>query len=205
MPRRAESEEAGGLAAALDRARFGAMVLDLHPLRPTALQAAAHVRRWVLEKQVAGAREALIITGRGRHSPDGTSPVRDAVSVALTRLTRDGVVQGAAPHTEGSFVVTFAPLTARLDAAARRRDPAPPPPSPERRLQGLPDHLVEALEDLAAARLDRLGVQRATSEQVVSEMRHVFSRLVRERALSDDALSEAIARARAELDEDPDR
>jgi hypothetical protein len=158
-----------------------------------------------LERQVAGVPEALVICGRGRHSPDGASPVRAAVAAALARLTRDGVLRTVVAHTEGSFAVTVASLGARLDATARRRDPVPVPPAPERRLQGLPDSLMESLEALAAARLEHLGVLEPTPGQVVAEMGHVFSRLATERATSEDALASAIARARAELAENADR
>ncbi|MCU0623166.1 MAG: Smr/MutS family protein [Gemmatimonadaceae bacterium] len=190
-----------GLDAAFDRVRFAdAARLDLHPLRPTAPQAAGRVRAWVLERQVQGFSEVLVITGRGRHSEGGVSAVRASVHRALARLTREGVVSAVTERTPGSVVVALAPLGARLDALARRRDPAPPARPPVRRLEGLPDDLVEALEGLAAARLEHLGVTAPTAGQVVDEMRHVFSRLVGTQAPSEDALRAAIERARDELD-----
>lgn len=190
------------VAAALDAARFGdAGRLDLHPLRPTARQAADRVRAWCLERQVQGLDEVLIVTGRGRHSDEGVSPVRTAVQQALHRLVRDGVATRVREHTAGAFVVTLAPVGARLDAAPRRRDPAPPPPTPVRRLEGLSDALVEALEALAEARLERLGIARPSAAQIVDEMQHVFSRLVGTRTPSEAALLEAIRRAHDALDD----
>lgn len=195
------SESASGVRAALDAARFGSgATLDLHPLRPTAVQAAERVRRWLLERQVQGLSEVLVITGRGRHSPDGESPVRTAVQGALARLRREGVVDGVQAHTEGSVVVTLAPIGRRLDAPARRRDPLPPKPSPVRQLEGLPDDLLMALEELAAKRLEALGLAAPTAGQIVDEMRHVFSRLIGTHAPSEDALREAVQRALDALD-----
>lgn len=189
------------LEGAFDRVRFGESArLDLHPLRPTAPQAAARVRAWVLERQVMGLAEVLVITGRGKHSDGGVSAVRTAVHRTLTRLIREGVVATVAEQTPGSVVVTLAPLARRFDAVARRRDPTPPPRPPVRRLEGLPDDLIEALEALAAARLEHLGVSAPTAGQVVDEMGHLFSRLVGAQAPSEDALRAAILRARDELD-----
>lgn len=191
-----------GIHAALDRARFGdAAILDLHPLRPTAAQAAERVRQWLAERQVMGIAEALVITGQGRHSEDGVSPVRAAVQSALGRLQREGVVAEIQEHTPGSTVVRLAPLGRRLDAPSRRRDPAPPKRPPVRRLEGLSDDLVEALERLAAARLERLGVANPSPGQIVDEMGHVFSRLAGTQAPSEAALRTAIERATAELDD----
>jgi hypothetical protein len=193
------------VAAALDRARFGAAVLDLHPERLPAHLAVDRVRRWIQGQQVAGVAEALVITGRGRHSPQGYSTVRDAVGTALRRLVREGALTAVTAHTEGSFVVALAPVGARLDAAPRRRDPAPPPAPPVRRLEGLSNAVVEALEALAAERLDGLGVRHPTPAQVIAEMGHVYSRLVHAHGASETALAAAIARARAELQDGPDR
>lgn len=191
----------GRLDAAFDRARFGdGAWLDLHPLRPTAAQAADRVRRWLLERQVMGMTEALVITGRGKHSAEGVSRVRTAVAGALARLRREGVLTAVREHSAGSFVVTLAPIGQRLDAPARRRDPAPPKPPTVRQLEGLPDDLVMALEDLAARRLDALGVTAPTPGQVIDEMGHVFSRLVGAHAPSEAVLRDAIQRALDELD-----
>lgn len=191
----------GRLDAAFDRARFGdRALLDLHPLRPTAAQAADRVRRWLLERQVLGVTEALVITGRGKHSVDGVSPVRTAVQAALSRLRREGVLASVTEHSAGSFVVALAPIGQRLDAPARRRDPAPPRPPKLRQLEGLPDELVMALEELAARRLDALGIVAPTPGQVVDEMGHVFSRLVGANAPSEAVLHDAIRRALDDLD-----
>lgn len=176
-------------------------MLDLHPLRLSANLAAARVMTWVRERQLMGLREALIITGRGNHSPGGVSPVREAVRSVLPRLIREGVVTRIERQTEGSVVVQIAPMGQRLDASARRRDPLPPKAPPVQTLEGLSNDTIEALEAFAARRLEQLGVAAPTPGQVVQEMGHVFSRLVGAHGASEDALRAALDRAAQELDE----
>src|SRR5690606_37219832 len=101
------------LSRAFDELRFGAdRILDLHELRPTAAQAAARTEAWLREKQAGGAAEVLVITGRGRNSDGGVSPVKHEVGRLLARLRRGGVVRESHPHAEGAFVVVLAPLSA---------------------------------------------------------------------------------------------
>lgn len=200
-PRR-DSTGADGPRRALDLARFGATgILDLHPLLPSAARAAGLVMAWVRERQLMGLPEALIITGRGKHSADGVSPVRDAVRGVFPRLLREGVIQHVVSQTEGSFVVQLAPVGQRIDANARRRDPSPPKAPPVRTLEGLSNETVEALEAYAARRLEQLGVTAPTSGQVIQEMGHVFSRLVGTHGTSEAALRNALATATRDLDE----
>lgn len=185
-----------------DRLRFPpTATLDLHPLRPSAAQAAERVRRWLQERQVMGLTEVLVITGAGRHSEGGASPVRTSVRAMLQRLARAGVVARVQEHTAGSVIVTLAPLHTRFDAPARHRDPRPPAPTPVRRLEGLSNAVLEPLEALAAARLERLGIRQPTPGQVVSEMGHLFSRLAGVHTPTETALIGAIERAAADLDD----
>ncbi len=186
---------------ALDEARFGATgILDLHPLRPSAARAAARVMSWVRERQLLGLREALIITGRGNHSTDGVSPVREATRGVFPRLMREGVIAHVEAHTEGSFIVQLAPVGQRIDAHARRRDPQPPKPPALPALEGLSNDTLEVLEAYAARRLELLGVTAPTSGQVIQEMGHVFSRLVGTHGASESALRSALDLAARDLD-----
>jgi hypothetical protein len=149
------------LSLPFDELRFGAdRILDLHRLLPTAEQAVARVEAWLREKQAGGVAEVLVVTGRGRNSEDGASPVKQEVGRLLARLRRGGVVKEAHAHSEGSFVVTLAPLSALRDAPRRRRDPAPPPRSSD------PDSLMvlsaetrDLLRRIAWRALEELGIR----------------------------------------------
>ncbi len=149
------------LSRALDELRFGTdRMLDLHRLRPTAEQAAARVEAWLREKQAGGAAEVLVITGRGRNSESGVSPVKQEVGRLLARLRRGGVVKEAHAHSEGSFVVTLAPLSALRNAPRRRRDPAPPDRSSDpASLTALSVETRDLLRRIAWRALEELGIR----------------------------------------------
>src|SRR3712207_5192201 len=150
---------------AFDEARFGKeRTLNLRASLPTADEAARRAESWLRQQQIAlnGDGDVLIITGRGKGSPDGISAVREAVIRVLHVLKRKGVVASHQEHTAGSFVVTLAPIQALLEAPRRQRDArrgAKEPPAPElTSLQALEPETRELLRDLAARALDHLGV-----------------------------------------------
>ncbi len=148
------------LSHAFDELRFGPdRILDLHELLPSAAQAVARTESWLREKQAVGAREALIVTGRGNNSDGGVSIVKEEVRRRLARLRRGGVVKEVLPHTEGSFIVTLAPLSALRDAPRRRRDPAPQRMRDPDSLTGLAPETRDLLRKVSLRALEELGIR----------------------------------------------
>jgi hypothetical protein len=138
-PRLAADDEPGGLPQAFDAVTFGPeRTLNLRAHLPTRAEALARCEAWLREKQIAGADEVLVITGRGANSVDGVSVVRQAITQLLASLRRRHVLAGFREHTAGSFVVELTRCSRRCAAAAsrpRRRSPtrAPWPGSTPRR------------------------------------------------------------------------
>ena len=150
------------LKNALDEARFGSdRTLNLRASLPTAQEAVRRAESWLRERQVAGATEVLVITGRGNSSEDGHSVVRESIAKLLRTLRRQGVVDDSMQHTPGSFVVVLAP-TRRLWEAPRRKKDAPRPASPAAPLPGLEPATAVLLRELATRSLDALGVREQT-------------------------------------------
>lgn len=181
-----------GIHRAFDEVRFGAeRTLNLRTMQPTATQAATLVEQWLRTLQVQGADEALVITGRGRNSVEGYSPVREAIVRLLPSLRRRNVISTFAEHTAGSFVVSFAPVRALFEAPRRRREKsgrgAPAAPAT---MAALDPETVRQLRDLSTFVLSTLGVHAPTSAMVEDEMRRQFSALVS--ALPDDGDREAL-------------
>ena len=155
-------------------------------------------------KQAEGAREVLVVTGRGNRSADRVPVVREAVRRLLAQLSTRGVVENHSEHSPGSFAVRLAPFQA---AHARRAESgdvpeqAPPPPT----LDGLSAETRDQLRVLAEASLHQLGVRTATPAFVQDEMLRqcaqlaaaippsAVSALERERALQ-AAITRAIER-----------
>ena len=167
----------GNLWQAFDAARFGdARTLNLRESLPTVDQATTRLDRWLRQKQVEGAEQVLVITGRGNNSEGGVSPVREAAIRLLHALRRGNVVAGHTEHTAGSFVVTLMPMSALVDAPRRRRstgDVVPPPlPSPPS-LDALDVETRTLLRHLAENALDHLGV-RERGSFLQSEMLRQF-------------------------------
>ena len=186
-----------GVRRALDEARFGRdRILDLHAHHPSADEAAERADGWLRQRQVQRSGDVLVITGRGAHSADGVSVVRQAVLRRLQSLRRIGVVAAIAEHNAGSFVVTLASVRSLIEAPKRRRGPAlarrADPPS----LAELSAETREALRALAQRALESLGVQDPTA-YVEDEMLHQFGRLAAASAARGDEshLRAAIARA----------
>ena len=167
---------------AFDEARFGAeRTLNLRASLPTADEAARRAESWLRQQQIAQTGDVLIITGRGKGSPDGISRVREAVIRTLHLLKRKGVVAKHEEHTAGSFVVTLAPMHELLEAPRRLRDEArkgsaPPVASPPS-LEALDPQTRDLLRDLASHALDHLGVH-DREPFLEAEMLRQFSVLV---------------------------
>jgi hypothetical protein len=147
---------------AFDEARFGAeRTLNLRASLPTPDEATRRADAWLRHQQIAQLGDVLVITGRGKGSPEGVSVVREAMIRLLHLLKRKGVVASHEEHTPGSFVVTLAPMHELLEAPRRLRDAAgkqqTPPPAPPS-LDALQPQTRELLRDLAAHALDHLGV-----------------------------------------------
>ena len=191
---------------AFDDARFGpARTLNLRASLPTPDEAARRTDAWLRQQQIAQAGDVLVITGRGKGSHEGVSVVREAIIRLLHSLKRNGVIAGHQEHTPGSFVVTLAPMHARLEAPRRQRDARPrgptlvtDPPS----LDALKPETRALLRDLAARALDHLGVH-DRDPFLEGEMLRQFGLLTKSIPAGPDRerlLREAIRRAMAEYD-----
>lgn len=166
-----------GLAGAFDEARFGpARTLDLRAHLPTVAEALRRTEPWLRERQVAKAGDVLIITGRGRGSPDGVGAIRTAMGPLLARLKRTGVVERIVEHNAGAFAVTLAPMRALFEVGPRSRgpQPAPRPRTAAAELGGLDESTRTELRLLAQYSLDELGVQ-SDDRLVDDEMLRQFS------------------------------
>lgn len=169
-----------GLKRAFDESRFGsAGTLNLRESLPTAEQASRRTEAWLRQKQVENADEVLVITGRGNHSADGVSVVREAAIRLFHQLRRRGVVSAHQEHSPGSFVVTLAPVRALWEAPNRnaaRGAPAPTTDPPS--LDELDPETRRMLRDLAERALEGLGIQ-DTASFLHGEMLRQFSAIVR--------------------------
>lgn len=148
---------------ALDEARFGSdRTLNLRASLPTVQDALRRAEAWLRERQVAGATEVLVITGRGNASDDGHSVVRESIAKLLRTLKRQGVVDDAAQHTPGSFVVVLAPTRRLWEAPRRKKDASRQAPSAATPLPGLDPATEVLLRELASRSLAALGVNDPT-------------------------------------------
>jgi len=193
------------LATAFDELEFGPeRTLNLRTGLPTGEQAAARVEAWLRERQVGKSGDVLVITGRGKGSEDGIAVVREAVLARLRSLRRRNVVAEVREHTEGSFVVTLASVTALFEAPRRRREPRQELPPDPRVLDGLDASTRALLRTLASQVLDALGVHGAGPAFVRDEMVRQFTILapgVPEGPDREARLRDAIRRATDEYDE----
>jgi hypothetical protein len=190
---------------AFDEAEFGPKnTLNLRESLPSAADARYRVEAWLRERQVSGAKEVLVITGRGNQSPGGVSAVREAILALLPSLRRRGVVNEWREHSAGSFVVKLGSISSLLEAPRRRRDreSAPLPPSPES-LQDLEKATLELLRRLAVRSLETLGV-RDPNKFVEAEMLSKFQSLaasIDSGADGEKKLRDAILSALDQLDD----
>lgn len=195
-----------GLWQSFDEANFGQdRTLNLRDSLPSAAEARARAESWLRMRQVIKAGEVLIITGRGNQSPDGFGVVREAIASLLPSLRRRGVVQSWREHTQGSVVVTLAPVTTLLRAPRRSKekvgDSGETALAPES-LAALDSALLADLRDLALRNIEALGVE-DTDRFLKDEMQRIFATLTVSLPVSADregALRRAIKAAIEELD-----
>jgi hypothetical protein len=198
------------LQHALDELRFGRTgTLNLRATLPSASEAVKRAEAWLRMKQAEGAREVLVVTGRGNQSVAGVSVVREAVRRLLGLLSTRGVVAGHSEHSAGSFAVRLAPLSA---ATARRAvtttnlpEPVVAPPT----LDGLSEATRDQLRVLAMVALDALGVRDPSPEFIRDEMVRQCGQLAATIASAtasagdrERLLQSAIARALERLEDD---
>jgi len=163
---------------AFDEAAFGQKnTLNLRESLPTVADARFRAEAWLRERQVGGATEVLVITGRGNQSPNGVSPVREGILSLLPSLRRRGVVGEWKEHTAGSFVVRLGSISSLLNAPKRKRErgtkqAAPDPES----LKALESPTLTLLRRLAIRSLESLGVRDPTNF-VEAEMLSKFNSL----------------------------
>jgi hypothetical protein len=163
---------------AFDETEFGPKnTLNLRESLPSAADARFRAEAWLRERQVGGAVEVLIITGRGNQSPNGVSAVRDGILALMPSLRRRGVVAEWREHSPGSVVVKLGSIRSLLEAPRRKRErgslqelqnPAP--------LANLEPATIQLLRQLAIRSLESLGV-RKPENFVESEMLAKFNSL----------------------------
>jgi len=190
---------------AFDEAEFGAKnSLNLRDSLPSAADATFRTEAWLRERQVSGAKEVLIITGRGNQSPDGVSVVRKGVLNLLPTLHRRGIVSEWREHSPGSLVVRLQPITSLLNAPRRKRDrDAPTASADPQALSALDKSTLKLLRTLAIRSLDSLGVRDA-EKFIEAEMLDKFNSLaasIPPGEGSEARLQKAIATAFEQLDE----
>jgi hypothetical protein len=161
---------------AFDTVRFGGEnILNLRERLPTVPEAVHRAEAWIRKRQVSGAKEVLVISGRGKGSEGGISPVREGIIRLIASLRRRGVVDRYEEHTAGSFSLQLASMRAMIDAPRRRRD-APKEHVPPG-LTHLSAPARAMLRELAERSLDALGVKES-STFVDKEMERQLSAIV---------------------------
>lgn len=190
---------------AFDEAEFGVKnILNLRESLPTGADARFRAEAWLRERQVGGAKEVLVITGRGNQSPGGVSAVRAAIVGLLPALRRRGVVAEWREHTPGSFVIKMGAISDLLEAPRRKRDRGAKAALPDpKALAALDASTLSLLRRLAIRSLESLGV-RDTEKYVEAEMLSKFYSLAGGIAAGADGearLREAISLALEQLDE----
>jgi len=190
---------------AFDEAEFGHKnTLNLRESLPTAADARFRAEAWLRERQVSGATDVLIITGRGNQSPNGVSVVREAIVVLLPSLRRRGVVSEWREHSPGSFVVKLGSISSLLDAPRRKRERKPSPvASNPQALEALESSTLSLLRRLAVRSLESLGV-RDPANFIEAEMLSKFNSLaggITPGPEGEARLRDAIAAALEQLDD----
>jgi len=147
---------------AFDEAEFGSKnTLNLRESLPSAADARFRTEAWLRERQISRATDVLVITGRGNQSPNGVSPVREAVLSLLHALRRRGVVGEWKEHSPGSFVVKLGSISSLLEAPRRKRDRTRNPPAANpKSLDDLDRSTLELLRRLAIRSLESLGIRK---------------------------------------------
>ena len=197
------------LQHALDELRFGRSgTLNLRASLPTAAEAVRRAESWLRMKQAEGAREVLIVTGRGNHSFARIPVVREAVQRLLALLSTRGVVEHHSEHSPGSFAVRLLPMTASVKARETRPNSTPVHIASPPTLDGLLPSTRDELQVLASGTLQALGIRDPSSRFVQDEMERQCVQLAATLPPAATAeereafLRTAIARAIERLDDD---
>jgi hypothetical protein len=190
---------------AFDEAEFGQKnTLNLRESLPTAADARFRAEAWLRERQVSGAREVLIITGRGNQSPNGVSAVREGILALLPSLRRRGVVSEWREHSPGSVVVKLASISSLLEAPRRKPERgSKAPTSNPQALEALEKSTLTLLRRLAIRSLESLGV-RDPAKFIEAEMLSKFDSLaggIVPGVEGEARLRDAITNALEQLDE----
>ena len=199
------------LQQALDEIRFGpTRTLNLRSSLPSAADAVKRTDSWLRTKQIEGAREVLVITGRGNQSYARVPVVREAVRRLLNMLSTRGVVLDHSEHSPGAFAVRLAPLNAgraKPDVNGVTTDDSSAALAPPT-LDGLSDATREQLRLLAAGTFQILGVRDPSPQFIHDEMVRQCSELAatlpsgRSAAEREQRLADAIERALRRLDDE---
>ena len=159
-------------------------------------------------KQAEGAREVLVITGRGNQSVGRVPVVRETVRRLLGLLSTRGVVSDHSEHSAGSFAVRLTPLGAPGPRRPVDTGALTPPADPPT-LDGLSDVTRDQLRTLAVGTLHALGVRDPSPEFVRDEMMRQCDRLAAATqhlgltaAEREEQLRVAVGRALEALDDD---
>jgi hypothetical protein len=197
------------LQHALDELRFGKTgTLNLRASLPSAAEAVKRAEAWLRMKQAEGAREVLIVTGRGNQSFARVPVVREAVRRLLSFLSTRGVVADHSEHSPGAFAVRLRPLSALVARSPGDKtaqvEPNVDPPT----LDGLSVETRDQLRVLASGTLQSLGVRDPSAEFLRDEMVRQCAQLasllppVGTADARETLLRAAIARAIERLDDD---
>ena len=197
------------LQHALDELRFGRSgTLNLRESLPTASEAVKRADSWLRMKQAEGAREVLVVTGRGNQSVGRVPVIREAVRRLLNYLSTRGVVADHSEHSPGSFAVRLLPLNAsgsrQTTSAAPVAESTWDPPS----LEGLSPETRDQLRVLATGTLQALGMRDPSAAFIQDEMQRQCAQLAMSLPGATDArarealLRAAIGRAIERLDDD---
>jgi Smr domain-containing protein len=197
------------LQHALDELRFGRSgTLNLRASLPTAAEAVKRTESWLRMKQAEGAREVLIVTGRGNHSFARIGVVREAVQRLLGYLSTRGIVEHHSEHSPGSFAVRLLPMTATVKGRETQSGSMAVPIVSPPTLDGLAPATRDQLRVLASGTLQALGMRDPSSQFVHDEMERQCVQLAATlppAATADEREASfrlAIARAIERLDDD---
>ena len=199
----------GELLRAFDEIHFGPdRTLNLRDSYPTGADAKFRAENWLRQRHAVSSEAVLIVTGKGKGSPDGIPVVKDEILALLHTLRRKGIVKTWQEHSPGSLVVHLGTVNDLLSAVPRHRDtkregvssPGKRPASPA--FAGLDPVTVKLLRGLAERAIADLGIRDAEG-LVESEMQHKLSILVPglpETGDREAALRAVIIRAIEEID-----
>jgi len=161
-------------------------------------------------KQAEGAREVLVVTGRGNQSFGRVPVVREAVRRLLGLLSTRGVVEDHSEHSPGSFAVRLKPMKSSGAArqAVRPSDAVDAAMLEPPTLEGLSAETRDQLRVLASGTLQSLGIRDPSPQFLQDEMLRQCTQLASSLPLATTAtererlLRAAIIHAIERLDDD---